>query len=127
MDGDVLLVILHTSRAQSLLAYLRLQPRRHITYGMRHGEFRLRLGTIEGMRFGQLTLQILLVELLCITMLVHVQIEGLLQREELLIGQIWFGEIIFIDGLLEFCKMLHEILMSNLECNQRSLNLRKTL
>lgn len=72
---------------------------------MRHGEFRLRLGTIEGMRFGQLTLQILLVELLCITMFVHVQIEGLLQREELLIGQIRFGEIIFIDGLLELCKM----------------------
>lgn len=72
---------------------------------MRHGEFRLRLGTIEGMRFGQLTLQILLVELLRITMLVHVQIEGLLQREELLIGQIRFGEIIFIDGLLELCRM----------------------
>lgn len=71
---------------------------------MRHGEFWLRLLALKWMRFGQLTLQILLVELLCITMLVHVQIEGLLQWEELLIGQIRFGEIIFIDGLLELCK-----------------------
>lgn len=70
---------------------------------MRHGEFWLRLGAFEGMRFSQLTLQILLVELLRITMLVHVQIKGLLQWEELLIGQIRFGEIIFIDGLLELC------------------------
>lgn len=37
-------------------------------------------------------------------MLVHVQIEGLFQREELLIRQIWLGEIIFIDGLLTLCK-----------------------
>lgn len=73
---------------------------------MRHGEFWLRLGAFEGMRFGQLALKILLVELLRITMLVHVQIEGLLQREELLIGQIRFGEIIFIDGLLEVCNKL---------------------
>lgn len=59
--GELLLVILHTSRAQTLLTYLRLQPRRHIAYGMRHGETWLWLWTLEWMRFGQLALQILLV------------------------------------------------------------------
>lgn len=98
------LVILNAPGAQSTFAYLRFQPGWHIAQRMGVGEAQRFLWALEGMSLSQLALQVLLVHLLDVTVLVHVQIERLLERKEFLIGQIWLGEIVLVDRFLKFCK-----------------------
>lgn len=62
------------------------------------GELQLRLRSIEGMRLGQFLLQVLLVDLLWVSVLVHVQIEGLTQWEVLLVCHVRFREVVLVDG-----------------------------
>lgn len=50
------------------------------------------------MRLGQFLLQVLLVDLFRVTVLIHVQIEGLTQWEVLLVCHVRFREVVLVDG-----------------------------
>lgn len=98
-----LLNVVDPAPAKAILLFLCQQPRRTVFDWMRVGVLQLGLGSVERMCLGQFPFQVLLVDLFGVPVLVHVQVEGLPQREVLLIGDIWSREVVFIDWLSDTC------------------------
>lgn len=88
-----------SSPSQAILLFLGQQPGGRVLNRMCIRILKFWLGSIEGMRLGQFPLQIFLVDLFRVPILVHVQVEGLANREIRLVTHEGRWEIVLVDGL----------------------------